>query len=470
MKVYKLSIGLAFLVFLVFSGCSENNDDESIEISCSIKNCPVKEVKIYNASFNDSIKLNEFGKVHFRFNSKKGAYYNCSIGKQNARLYLLPGDRLNIAVDYNNFDSTLSFNGPGSRANNYLIQQFLIDRKYFKSIKEKFTLLPGKFRDITDKIYNAKNSLLDSYGFDKRRYADFLKIERAKILYAFTRDRLKYKENFQYFTKTKAPRLQNDYYSFIRMIDFNDTSLMKYAIYRETLEKYIEVQSQRELLKISEIRNDELVETKVILQLLKQTFQNRIIYNWLLKKFMEDQIAQFKMNDSLMKEIQMNYVDNDEIFQKLNLQYQKSRQLQKGKRAPNFMVYTAGGDTVKLADFKGKFVYIDVWSTYCGPCIREMPEFLALSKEYPDNQIEFLCISIDNKKEHWLNFIKKRKLQGTQLFAGGRHSDFSNDYLIEEIPRNILIDNEGKIINARADRPMDIKPELDASLSKNKLP
>jgi len=114
------------------------------------------------------------------------------------------------------------------------------------------------------------------------------------------------------------------------------------------------------------------------------------------------------------------------------------------------------GGTTSLSDLKGKYVYIDVWATWCGPCVREIPALKALEQKFHDKNIEFVSISIDVEKNYnkWKNMITARDLRGVQLLADkGWQSSFVKDYGIKGIPRFILLDPEGKIINANAPRP-----------------
>ena len=116
-----------------------------------------------------------------------------------------------------------------------------------------------------------------------------------------------------------------------------------------------------------------------------------------------------------------------------------------------------GGKT-SLADLKGKYVYVDVWATWCGPCKREIPSLKKVESAYHGKNIEFVSISVDDPKDHdkWKKMIEEKELGGIQLFADKSwKSDFVTDYKINGIPRFILIDPDGNIVNADAPRPSD---------------
>ncbi|MFT6997770.1 MAG: thiol-disulfide isomerase/thioredoxin [Cryomorphaceae bacterium] len=144
--------------------------------------------------------------------------------------------------------------------------------------------------------------------------------------------------------------------------------------------------------------------------------------------------------------------------------------LAKGTVSPKFVGYenNAGGET-SLDDLKGKYVYVDVWATWCGPCKAEIPFLKEVEKTYHDKMIEFVSLSVDDPKDYdiWKSMIKDKELGGIQLFADKSwKSDFVVDYKINGIPRFILIDPEGNIISPDAPRPSDDKlEEIFASLS-----
>jgi thiol-disulfide isomerase/thioredoxin len=128
--------------------------------------------------------------------------------------------------------------------------------------------------------------------------------------------------------------------------------------------------------------------------------------------------------------------------------------------SPTFDYENHSGGTTKTEDLAGKYVYVDVWATWCGPCIGEIPSLKKIEKQYHGKNIEFVSISIDNKPDHdkWKKMVDDKELGGVQLMADSAwQSKFVQDYKINGIPRFILIDPEGKIVSADAPRPSDKK-------------
>jgi thiol-disulfide isomerase/thioredoxin len=156
---------------------------------------------------------------------------------------------------------------------------------------------------------------------------------------------------------------------------------------------------------------------------------------------------------------------NNQLVTYFNNTYSKNKVMGKGILSPKFENYMdVKGGKKSLDSFKGKYVYIDVWATWCRPCIQQIPYLQTLEKEYHNKNIEFVSISTDESRrsggsweaveKKWRGFIKKKNMTGVQLWSGQDYS-FQQAYQINSIPRFILIDPEGKIVDANAARPSD---------------
>lgn len=142
----------------------------------------------------------------------------------------------------------------------------------------------------------------------------------------------------------------------------------------------------------------------------------------------------------------------------------------KGKPSPDFVNYeNVKGGKSSLKDFKGKYIYIDVWATWCAPCKAEIPYLKDLEKDFHNKNIVFISISVDEgrgykdhslelAKKGWKKMIKDQDMKGVQLFADNAwKSDFVKAYKINGIPRFIIIDPQGNVIDANASRPSSPK-------------
>ncbi|MES2545550.1 MAG: TlpA disulfide reductase family protein [Bacteroidota bacterium] len=141
-----------------------------------------------------------------------------------------------------------------------------------------------------------------------------------------------------------------------------------------------------------------------------------------------------------------------------------------GKLSKSFEYENHAGGKTKLEDLRGKYVYIDVWATWCGPCRGEIPYLKKVEEKYHGKKIEFVSISVDEDKDHekWKKFVTDKTLGGIQLFADKNWmSDFITSYGINSIPRFILLDPQGNVVSADASRPSDqnLVAQLDKLLN-----
>ena len=152
-------------------------------------------------------------------------------------------------------------------------------------------------------------------------------------------------------------------------------------------------------------------------------------------------------------------------LQQYYAQISANRKLNNSK-APNFDYENHAGGKTSLESLKGKYVYIDVWATWCGPCRAEIPSLKKVEEQFHGKNIAFVSISVDVDKDHekWKSFVKEKDLGGIQLFADKNWlSDFIKAFNINSIPRFLLIDPNGIVVDADAARPSD--PRLQAQLS-----
>lgn len=189
----------------------------------------------------------------------------------------------------------------------------------------------------------------------------------------------------------------------------------------------------------------------------KQAFQDKM--NAYLKEN-EDQLDSAFIDTEKSK--------TEELLSGLDAQREQQLKIEEelgaGKMSPQFEDYTDyEGGTASLEDFQGSYVLIDVWATWCVPCIYEMPFMKEVEEDYKGENIKFIGLSLDNPKdeEKWRKMVVDKELddgRSVQLLADNEmKSQFAKDYYITGIPRYILLDPKGQIISYDAPRPSEPK-------------
>lgn len=132
-----------------------------------------------------------------------------------------------------------------------------------------------------------------------------------------------------------------------------------------------------------------------------------------------------------------------------------------GKPAPNLTMQDVNGKTVSISDFKGKYLLVDFWASWCGPCRQENPNVVAAYNQYKDKNFTILGVSLDDDKQAWIDAIKKDGLAWHHMSDLKQwESAAVNAYQFDGIPFNVLIDPQGTIVASSLRGP-----ELEAKLA-----
>lgn len=139
-----------------------------------------------------------------------------------------------------------------------------------------------------------------------------------------------------------------------------------------------------------------------------------------------------------------------------------------GVSAPVFAMNNTEGKSVSLSDYKGKYVLIDFWASWCGPCRSENPNVVAAYEKYHEKGFEILGVSLDTKDDKWKAAIEKDKLTWEHVSdLKGWSNEAAAMYAVMAIPHSVLIDKNGVII-AKNLRGEDLHKKLEEIFSSEK--
>ena len=126
--------------------------------------------------------------------------------------------------------------------------------------------------------------------------------------------------------------------------------------------------------------------------------------------------------------------------------------LKEGTQAPNFELPTPEGKKVQLSDFKGKYVLIDFWASWCPDCRRISPNVEAIAKEYQGKDLAVLAVSFDIDKEAWVKYINRNGAPVNEVHVSElkkmKESAVAKAFGVQWIPSLYLLDKDGKVLLA----------------------
>ena len=189
------------------------------------------------------------------------------------------------------------------------------------------------------------------------------------------------------------------------------------------------------------------------------TCKNNALHTAYLKK-MAHMLSNNGCNNELLvirKFIEENVAESEQK-EKIMALYDSYATIKPGVQAPDVAFKDAEGKKYTVSSFKGKVIVIDVWATWCGSCLKNMPKFMELINSFKENKdVIFFTVSTDSDelREKWLAAIEKHKMGGMLNLTPERKStpQFEEKYFVSSVPRYIVIDKEGKIVSAFAPKP-----------------
>lgn len=114
---------------------------------------------------------------------------------------------------------------------------------------------------------------------------------------------------------------------------------------------------------------------------------------------------------------------------------------------PSFVLNDLSGSAQNLQDYKGKVLIIDFWATWCAPCRKEIPDFIALQDEYREKGLEVIGISLDDSLRDLTDFVKTNQINYTILYRDQERKIVDVFGGIKGIPTTFIIDREGNVVN-----------------------
>ncbi len=407
----------------------------------------------------DTLTADANGKFIFNIKIKSPAYYNISFEgfRQSFTIYIRPGDSVIVnAQDISSIANTLTFNGNAPVYNDYIYEAELISRQASQSLMNLFKYDETRAMFSIDSIRAIHADNIASLQKGNANIDPFfLKIEKARAIYEWAKLHKLYPLYFNYINKLddeNGVKLSPEYDTYLAEVNLNDDELITLPAYIDFLKIYLQADYNL-------YYNDDELETKY------GSYANYQLYSY-NEKVESKEIKSILSYSSIMD--QVNYQGKKEkdtywtLFESLctneilksniNVELSKWAHLDKGQATEEIEMNDIEGNKVHFSDFKGKWIYIDIWATWCSPCVKEIPTLKNLEKQFHGQNIVFMSISVDKTAKPWLEMVKDKELKGIQVWAG-QNETINTFYKVNGIPRFMIFDPQGNIYDANAIRP-----------------
>ncbi|WP_067149769.1 TlpA family protein disulfide reductase [Pseudotamlana agarivorans] len=364
-------------------------------------------------------------------------------------MYLEAGDDINVSFDMEDFNNSIKFSGKGAAYNTYLLEKSALIKEGMAEYDNIYLLNESEYKIVSEK---QEAKLLELLSNTKNLPQEYIKREERNIKYGYLKQLNDYESNHGHYTKNADYKVTSSFLNGLEDIDYNNfTDFVFSYSYSNLLYKHLDKEAKK-------IADSLGIEQDVAYMKALNTLENQKIKNIVSYKKAEFGItitADLEQYFSEYLKASTNEANNENVRKSYELQLKVAS----GNPSPKFTNYkNIDGSTTSLDDFKGKYVYIDVWATWCAPCKAEIPFLKEIEKKYHDKNIEFVSISVDQAKNthKWEKMVKDMELEGVQIMADKDfESQFIQDYFIKAIPKFILLDPQGRIVTSNAPRPSE---------------
>ena len=446
--------------------CSFNETQNNVTIfSGAIENNATSEVRVENKDTVIITGVDTNGTFKFKFPLTKESTFEY-IGNEMTSIYLSPGDSLHLSVDaldWRSFDKTLTFSGKGAPKNNYLFRKSLLVDDLFESNKKDFFQLNNNdFLLAIDSVCKILNDRYDDFHkeYPNEKYG-LLLLEEESIDYLKKNSIIPY-----YFykrgdnnTTEELSRIINE---IISGINLNKEEHKNIGSYQQLIISYFDYLAFKQ--------NIEGNKEKLFFVLTETDKKIHIseIKVQIAHEFIENYIGENTWNDEIIEKLK-NKINPDSYSLYAEIA-SELKPLSDGAKSPDFQLYDKRHMEYSLNNFEGNYIYMDVWTSYCPPCLKEVPYFEQLKQKFRGYNIIFISVSLDRKENEWLSAVSKFNMTDYQLRPEKDwSSDFVNDFSLNYygIPHYVLIDSQGVMVKSNAPKPSEANKLLTEILTES---
>jgi len=333
------------------------------------------------------------------------------------------------------------FDGGAKAVNEYLNSRVL------NQIGVDYALTEAAFLGEWQRLYGRLLAYMNATTLP----ADFKSIERIRLYYASCNALIAYPLHHTRIAGNEQYRPGSRFYAILDSAMVENATANGLWEYRQAFRDYLKLLAERH----SEAENTPLDKLKYQVSYIRKNIKDAALADYLLPTCLLNHIRQYGTegtDETISAYLALSR--NSSHKRDFVRDYERYAPLAVGKQAPNFVMKDVNGTPRSLSELRGKYVYIDVWATWCMPCLKEIPHLKALEQQFAGKPIAFVSISIDKDEAAWKAKVVQEQMTGIQLHAE-KGSSFQRDYNVSLLPHFILIDPQGRFVKTKMTRPSD---------------
>ena len=449
-----------------FTGNISGMADENLRVEFPqgyFGNTLLEDVAVSNASFSKTVTIPTSGWMKVSYHDK---YKTLFVWKNATSL------NINFDADFLDDTSTVRLSGDGAAIHDFASQ---INDNFGERLSVDW--LSGQAQSATNidgmemEIFALRNDVIFALNKAEAQLpADFLKAYKNHLAYYYYLSLFKFSEmktaGSSIPKATEIPKVLIEGLDWERM---NKSSELDSKFFRELLIQFVNYRALEvyDFMKFA----DKQAVVQEAFNLARENLKGESLQYFLTKTMLANSA---NMQPSLLRQMRdyLSGTESSDVFVKLVADSLSEELLAKDDEVEIVLNDTESshdeidvelqglnGKMFKLSELKGKVVYLDIWASWCGPCRKQFPAAKALKAQLSKKEkksIEFLYISIDNTETVWKRAIEELGIEGVHgLSKGGWGSEATSKFGVSSIPRYLIFDKKGKVVDDNAPRPSD---------------
>jgi thiol-disulfide isomerase/thioredoxin len=347
-------------------------------------------------------------------------------------------------------EAMVKLKGSSAKASEFEIVDSKLNKEYeallvkIQSDNQYFMTLLGDFaknKDNEEELnkLRKKMEIEDKVKKDRLDSLVAAKSELARIMALNT---------FQSYQNNGVPgQTEGTYFAntFFQFVDFKDTTYANLPFYYENIKNYAMALTQ---MGLQNAQQQAFIDS-ILVQIPDSSKNYKpTVVGAMLGTMSRNNALFLRYADIYTKKFKGEYEMLDKFVMEQTIKLKGAAG--EGTLAPDLKAPNPEGIEKSLSEMRGKYVLIDFWASWCGPCRRENPNVVRLYNKYKDKGFDILGVSLDNNKKRWVDAIAKDQLTWTHISdLKGWSSMLAKPYGVRGIPYTVLVDKEGRIIAKR---------------------